>query len=365
MDGYGSKLAAHHYPIVVLAIHVDPLLVDVNVHPTKQEVRLSKEKELSRLITSAISNALVEKVEQTSAFSNLHNQRDTLVDQLEFNLNQDVVNTTRSKEPEVHEEESVFSAPKKDATEEKQTSSGYVNLNIPREDDKYIITKTWDKNVALQQTLTPFSSNQNNQEVISSGDETLANNLPRLAYIGQTDTYLISENNGDLFLVDQVAARRRLKFEQIFKMIAAKKIVQQGLLTPIVLEFGNLDFLQIKDRIEQIKTLGIHLEEFGQNSFIVRSYPTWIHNNIEESIRQILDSYLNLDKGKSNSLFKRVAALQAKREIKGKIKLSAAEGKQILLDLRKTTDPYHDADGRIVLIRMSQNELRKMFKRNE
>lgn len=148
-------------------------------------------------------------------------------------------------------------------------------------------------------------------------------------------------------------------------MIAAKKIVQQGLLTPIVLEFGNLDFLQIKDRIEQIKTLGIHLEEFGQNSFIVRSYPTWIHNNIEESIRQILDSYLNLDKGKSNRLFKRVAALQAKREIKGKIKLSAAEGKQILLDLRKTTDPYHDADGRIVLIRMSQNELRKMFKRNE
>lgn len=185
MDGYGSKLAARHYPIVVLAIHVDPLLVDVNVHPTKQEVRLSKEKELSRLITSAISNALVEKVEQTSAFSNLHNQRDTLVDQLEFNLNQDVVNTTRSKEPEVHEEESVFSAPKKDATEEKQTSSGYVNLNIPREDDKYIITKTWDKNVALQQTLTPFSSNQNNQEVISSGDETLANNLPRLAYIGR------------------------------------------------------------------------------------------------------------------------------------------------------------------------------------
>ena len=75
MDGYGSKLEARHYPIAVVSIKVDPLLVDVNVHPTKQEVRLSKEKELSRLITTAISNALVEKVEQTSAFANLENKR--------------------------------------------------------------------------------------------------------------------------------------------------------------------------------------------------------------------------------------------------------------------------------------------------
>ncbi len=97
LDGYGSKLAARHYPIIVLAIKVDPLLVDVNVHPTKQEVRLSKEKELGRLITRAISNTLVEKVEQISAFANLENKRDTLVDQLSFNLNQDVVNTARKK----------------------------------------------------------------------------------------------------------------------------------------------------------------------------------------------------------------------------------------------------------------------------
>ena len=365
MDGYGSKLTARHYPIVVLAIHVDPLLVDVNVHPTKQEVRLSKEKELSRLITSAISNALVEKVEQPDALSTLHTHRDTLVDQLAFNLNQDVVNTTRKSEPEVREEQPVFSAKEDETPAEEKGDAKYVDLNVPREDAKYIITKTWDKNVALQQTLTPFSSSTSNQEVISSGDETLANNLPRLAYVGQTDTYLIAENNGDLFLVDQVAARRRLKFEKIFQMIASKKVVQQGLLTPIVLEFGNLDFLQIKDKLDQIKQVGIHLEEFGQNSFIVRSYPTWIHENVEASIREILDNYLNLDKGKSASLFKRVAALQAKREIKGTIRLSAAEGEQILLDLRKTADPYHDADGRMVLIRMSQHELRKMFKKDE
>ena len=364
MDGYGAKLAARHYPIIVLAIQVDPLLVDVNVHPTKQEVRLSKEKELSRLITSTISNVFIKKTEQTSAFANLENKRETLVDQLQFNLNQNVVNTARKKTPEIHEnnEKPEFLAKPKKPEEEK---TDYVDLNIPREDDKYIITKTWDKNVLLQQDLRPFSNTLCDSEVISSGDETLANNLPQLSYIGQIDTYIIAENNSDLFLIDQVAARRRLQFEKIYEMLLSKKIVQQGLLTPIVLEFGNLDFIQIKDKIDQIKQIGIYLEDFGQNSFIVRSYPTWIHNDVEETIRQILDGYLNLDKGKSENLFKRVAAMQAKRDISGKINLAAAEASQILIDLRKTEDPYHDADGRLVLVRMSENELKKMFKRDK
>ncbi|NMB31758.1 MAG: DNA mismatch repair endonuclease MutL [Lactobacillus sp.] len=369
MDGYGSKLTARHYPIVVIAIHVDPLLVDVNVHPTKQEVRLSKEKELSRLITGAISDALLDKAEQSSGFANLENKRETLVDQLEFNLNQDVVNTTR-KTPEVHEEAEkpeflVKQEAKKAEEPKKETTHNYVDINIPREDDQYIITKTWDKNVALQQKLMPFSNKKVDQEVISTGDETLANNLPRLAYVGKMDTYILAENDGDLYLIDQVAARRRLQFEQIYQTITSKKIVQQGLLTPIVLEFGNLDFLQIKDKIYQIKQLGIYLDEFGQNSFIVRSYPTWIHEHVEESIRAILDNYLNLDKGKSQNLFKRVAALEAKHSVKGKINLSAAEGAQIIADLRKTSDPYHDADGQLILVRISQNELRKMFKKDE
>ena len=369
MDGYGSKLTARHYPIVVIAIHVDPLLVDVNVHPTKQEVRLSKEKELSRLITGAISDALLDKTEQSSGFANLENKRETLVDQLEFNLNQDVVNTTR-KRPEVHEEAEkpeflVKQEAKKAEEPKKETTHNYVDINIPREDDQYIITKTWDKNVALQQKLMPFSNKKVDQEVISTGDETLANNLPRLAYVGKMDTYILAENDGDLYLIDQVAARRRLQFEQIYQTITSKKIVQQGLLTPIVLEFGNLDFLQIKDKIDQIKQLGIYLDEFGQNSFIVRSYPTWIHEHVEESIREILDNYLNLDKGKSQNLFKRVAALEAKHSVKGKINLSAAEGAQIIADLRKTSDPYHDADGQLILVRISQNELRKMFKKDE
>lgn len=369
MDGYGAKLKARHYPVAVVAIKVDPFLVDVNVHPTKQEVRLSKEKELSRLITSAVSEVLVENQEQDDAFANLtKNRQASLVDQLKFNLNNDVVNTKREAEqiPEVHEEDAALLEQKKE-TDKQQTPSNpqYVDLSIPREDDHYVITPTWHENIVKQIQLTPFNDLKQGKNIISNGDETLANNLPVLKLVGQTENYLIAENNGDLFLIDQVAARRRLAFEKIKKAISAQKIVQQELLTPIVLEFGNLDFIQIKEKLAEIKKIGLYLEDFGQKSFIVRSYPTWIKGDTESAIRSILDSFLNLDQGEKDKLFERIAAQQAKKEVTGHVKLSLAEGSEILNNLRKTTDPYHDADGEMVIVRMSQNELRKMFKKDK
>ena len=141
--------------------------------------------------------------------------------------------------------------------------------------------------------------------------------------------------------------------------------MQQGLLTPLVLEFGNLDFLQIKSKIDEIKKIGIFLEDFGQDSFIMRSYPTWIHGDVEGSVRRILDSYLTVAHQTETTLFAKIAALQARKEITGHVDLSAGENVSLLADLRKSSDPYHDADGKVVLVRISQNDLRKMFKKDE
>lgn len=94
MDGYGNKLGGK-YPIAVLAIEADPLLVDVNVHPTKEEVRLSKEKELSRLITSAVTDALMDEDEASPLFQLTPFKDKTQLDQLEFNLKPNVVDTRR------------------------------------------------------------------------------------------------------------------------------------------------------------------------------------------------------------------------------------------------------------------------------
>ena len=360
MAGYGNNLTDKHYPIAVIKIKTDPLLVDVNVHPTKREVRLSKETELSRLITSAISSVLLKNDVKSDALSNLHSSKeDTLVDQLKFNLNKNVVQTKR---PNAGVDEINEQPP---AEIKHIQHSQYVNLDIPRDDEHYLITATWDDNVVKQCSLTPFTSKNTNNEIISSGDEVLAASLPELSFVGQTPMFIIAANNDDLYLIDQVAARRLLAFQKIIHELSNSKISQQGLLSPLILEFGNLDFLQIKEKIADIKKIGIFLEDFGQDTFILRSYPTWLKQNIEHSIRKILDLFLNVDQSNSQNLIKRIAADQAQREVSGRKKLTAADCRAILTDLRQIADPYHDAKGNLVIVRIRQSDLRKMFKRNK
>ena len=360
MAGYGNNLTDKHYPIAVIKIKTDPLLVDVNVHPTKREVRLSKETELSRLITSAISSVLLKNDVKSDALSNLNSTKeDTLVDQLKFNLNKNVVETKRPNAgiAEINEQPP--------AEIKHIQHSQYVNLDIPRDDEHYLITATWDDNVVKQCSLTPFTSKNTNNEIISSGDEVLAASLPELSFVGQTPMFIIAANNDDLYLIDQVAARRLLSFQKIMRELSSSKINQQGLLSPLILEFGNLDFLQIKEKIADIKKIGIFLEDFGQNTFILRSYPTWLKQNIEQSVRKILDLFLNVDQSNSQNLIKRIAADQAQREVSGRKKLTTADCGAILTDLRQIADPYHDAKGNLVIVRFRQSDLRKMFKRNK
>ncbi|WEV36482.1 DNA mismatch repair endonuclease MutL [Lactobacillus sp. ESL0677] len=359
MDGYGTHLASKHYPIAIVKVEVDPLLVDVNVHPTKQEVRLSKEREVSRLITNAISSTLLSLDNHSDGLANLTTaKQETLVDQLKFNLNKNVVDTKRVVPAnEIHES----SAPKITTLKHPQ----YIDLTIPRDDDRYLITKTWRDNVTRQKQLTPFVNSSSNSAVVSTGDEVLANNLPELTLVGQTRTYLVAASGEDLYLVDQVATRRLLRFIAIEQAILEQKITQQGLLTPLTLSFGNLDFLQIKDNLAAINKIGLFLEEFGTDTFILRSYPTWIKGDPELAIRAILDSFLNVDQTDTANLVKRIAARQADQEITGRTKLTNAEAGELLTKLRQTADPYHDARGNLVLVRLRQSELNKMFKKDK
>lgn len=360
LDGYGNNLTDRHYPIAVIRIKTDPLLVDVNVHPTKREVRLSKETELSRLITGAISSVLLKNDVKSDALSNLNSTKeDTLVDQLKFNLNKNVV---EMKRPNAGVDEINEQPP---AEIKHIQHSQYMNLDIPRDDEHYLITATWADNVAKQCSLTPFTSKNSNNGIVSSGDEVLAASLPELSFVGQTSIFIIAANNDDLYLIDQVAARRLLSFQKIIRELSNSKINQQGLLSPLILEFGNLDFLQIKEKMADIRKIGIFLEDFGQDTFILRSYPTWLKQNVEQSVRKILDLFLNVAQSNSQNLIKRIAADQAQREVSGRKKLTVADCGAILTDLRQIADPYHDAKGNLVIVRIRQSDLRKMFKRNK
>ncbi|WP_281508896.1 DNA mismatch repair endonuclease MutL [Lactobacillus taiwanensis] len=360
--GYGSKLRPRRYPIAVVKIELDPLLVDVNVHPTKQEVRLSKEQELERLLTTSISEALEKTPQIESGLDNLLTpKKATNIDQLKFNLNQDVVNTARPIEftPQVEADES---------NEVHETAAEFVSLDKVRNDDKYVITASWDENVAKQVQLDPFDAEKEEQKdgsVISSGDEILANTLPQLTYLGATKSYLIARHDEDLYLVDQVTAEKRLAYDKILQDLTSENISQQGLLSPLILDFSNVDYLKLKESLENLKEFGLFLEDFGQNSLILRTYPIWLQPNIEKNVRMILDLYLNQG---ANDLVKLKAQVTGEISRHQKIRrrtLNPAEAQDLLKKLSTSSDPYQDFEGKIIIVQLGENDLNKMFKKDE
>lgn len=383
LDGYGNKLGGK-YPIAVLAIEADPLLVDVNVHPTKEEVRLSKEKELSRLITSAVTDALMDDDEASPLFQLTPFKDKTQFDQLEFNLKPNVVDTRRPDdfqlevsqvaEPEGKtditnktETETETKETKEKAEEEKTSAPEYVDLNQVREDDQYVLTKTWDQHVQEQTALPPFAGGEEEagSPVTSKADQLLKHHLPALRLLGQMGGYLLAEHGGDLYLLDQVAARRRLEYDQILASLEKEENYQQGLLEPLVFDFSVYDYQKLKDQLPLLRQLGLEMEDFGQNTLLMHSYPTWLKGEVTVQVRELLDQLLSSRENDEKSLLKLVAAKAAESNASRRVNLTGAEAADLLLRLQTASDPYRDASGQVAVVRLSQNDISKLFKKGK
>lgn len=383
LDGYGNKLGGK-YPIAVLAIEADPLLVDVNVHPTKEEVRLSKEKELSRLITSAVTEALMDEDEASPLFQLTPFKDKTQLDQLEFNLKPNVVDTRRPDgfqlevsqvaEPEgktditnkKETEEKAEEENKQEEKEEKTSAPVYVDLNQVREDDQYVLTKSWDQHVKEQTALPPFAGGEEAASpVTSKADQLLNHHLPALRLLGQMGGYLLAEHDNDLYLVDQVAARRRLEYDQILASLEKEENYQQGLLEPLVFDFSVYDYQKLKDQLPLLRQLGLEMEDFGQNTLLMHSYPTWLKGEVTVQVRELLDQLLSSRENDGKSLLKLVAAKAAESNVSRRVNLTGAEAADLLLRLQTASDPYRDASGQVAVVRLSQNDLSKLFKKGK
>lgn len=348
MAGYGNKLAARSYPIAVLAIQVDPLLVDVNVHPTKREVRLSKEKQLGRLLTQIIAERLVPSASDLDALTQKNTRgQTTLVDQLQFSLNKNVTNTQR---------------PDPAPTRLAETNRDYVSLNQVRTDDKYVLTASWDENVKKQQQLPAFALQKADSVVLAPADAQLQYQLPLLTPLGQLPDTIIARHESDLFLVDKLAAIRWLKYETIISQLQQKS-QQQLLLTPLVLDFGHLDFLKLKKSLPQLAAIGLQLEEFGSDSFALHSFPVWLEGDLELTVRKIIDLYLNKKPEDRNSLLVQIAQMVTQKAGRSRKEMSRLEMTDLLNRLAKTSDPYRDAEGKLIIVRLSAAELRQMFRK--
>lgn len=393
INGYQSKLMVGRYPIAVLEITMDPLLVDVNVHPTKQEVRLSKEKELMELISRGIAESLrqinlipdvgenpsfkrkVEKIhteqldlpleEQPKKKSDLNYDPKTGIFYVEPKQPEPVETPVPLKEEIIEKTMTVpLETEQEKAAIVEETPEPLIEEEVPTEEQVY--------EEAANADHPEFDlSTQSGEKVIEQAITKLENEHPKerfpmLEYFGQMHgTYLFAQSKDGLYIIDQHAAQERIKYEYFREKIGDVSDDLQELLVPFVLDYPNNDAIKLKEQTELLQEVGIYLEEFGPNSFIVRAHPTWYPAGQEESIiREMIDMLL-VTGSVSVKKFREATAIMmsCKRSIKANHHLNEAQARVLLTDLAQCENPFNCPHGRPVLIHFSNSDMEHMFKR--
>ncbi|WP_395318777.1 DNA mismatch repair endonuclease MutL [Fructilactobacillus frigidiflavus] len=361
IDGYGSKLMVGRYPVSVINVEMDPSLIDVNVHPTKQEVRLLDSQELSNFIAKSIYAALSKQNLIPDALDNQSLKRG-LADHntMEVALNFDELDKQTTAT------ETLTSSVAVDQGTEPVAAVSTID-NQPSSEPVLVKTKAdltnpnvlEFKNYYLNERPDSPFGKQTQPEVETE-------RFPQLRFIGQVHgTYLIAESRDGMYIVDQHAAQERINYEKFRKQVGNVTADEQNLLVPIVLDYPASDALAIKGRLDLLESVGIKLESFGNNSFVIHQHPTWFEKGQEETtIREMIDWVLKNDK-LTTAAFREQAAIMTscKQAIKANHHLDQKQAQALLDNLHNCENPFNCPHGRPVLIHFSPSDLQTMFKR--
>ena len=336
-NAYRRYLIDKRFPIAIVNIEIDPFLVDVNVHPSKLEVRFSKEYKLKDLVYQGISDAL-SKVNLTYSPS--------------------VTNSRPKFVPDLQQMDFEFKY------DEQSNDEKIENENIL---DKRIYQET-----ILENQINTI--NESKKEYIVPDKQTIESKLEpkpkimkkKLLVKGQIHgSYIICEDETGMYIVDQHAGQERINYEYYLEKYANLDLSMRDLLVPITLEYPMSEFLIIEERKQILAKLGINLEIFGDNGYVIKQFPMWMQNIdehvfIEDMVTQLLhDNKVDVIKLQEHA----IATLSCKASLKANTHLSQ-EGMQNLIDnLMCCDNPYVCPHGRPTIIYYSTYEIEKLFKR--
>ncbi len=306
-DAYHTVLAETKFPIVVINIETDPTLIDVNIHPTKQDIKFSKLESLNDLLFSTIRTAL--------------NEAD---------------NTFKGYQEEV-----------------KESSVDYNHEN------NYRYTERKIEDVRLQ-----FDDEQ---EEIKYDSEAVKKEDIFIKPVGLAlGTYLIAQDENVMYMIDIHAANERINYERYMKALKERDVYTTSMLFPITLEYPKNEFMRIHDHIDVLRNVGFKVEEFGINTFRVTEHPSWLKEGYEEeSIRRIFELVSEIKGDFDRVKFNEKAAIRlaCKMSVKANTNIGYNEQEELLNRLFKCEFPYTCPHGRPTVIKYPIYELEKMFKR--
>ena len=314
-DSYHSYKPDNRYPITILNITVDPHIIDVNIHPTKMDIKFSKIEELCLLITNIIHDVISTK---------------TLIPEIEVKDEEPLVNS-----------DIVYEKPK------------YVEQTLD-------LSRVEEKEEAKVETLF--------KEIDEPIKLEIRERLPELYPIGLVHgTYIICENEIGMYLIDQHAAKERINYEKVLNALANPVHEVTSLLFPVTIELSNNEYIVLKQNMNILTDMGFKIEEFGINSIIVKEHPTWLPvGNEDLAIRKVVEMVVNLEHNFKLERFRdSLAALMAcKMSIKANTMITKEEMEHLIDDLRQCNNPFNCPHGRPTLVKFTNYDLEKLFKRS-
>lgn len=323
-DSYHSYKPDNRYPITVIHITVDPSVIDVNIHPTKMDIKFSKIDTLLELIGDTIKDTIGGK-----------------------NLIPEVV--IKESKPRYEE----------------------ITLNLEREESSikstekpFIVNDFYEDKITYEEDSGGDIVSQN-EETYNQYDEKEMSEMYPVGLVH--GTYIICQNEKGMYIIDQHAAKERCNYERFKKEMGKPNIASTPLLFPITMEFSNTEFMILKENLDILRDLKFEIEEFGVNSVIVKSHPTWLSKDYEEeSIRKIIEIVIHTEKDFDIEKFNEKVAtmMSCKKAIKANTNITMEEMEALVTDLRKCKNPYNCPHGRPTTIFYSNYDLEKLFKRS-
>jgi DNA mismatch repair protein mutL len=336
-NAYRRYLVDKRFPIAIVNIEIDPFLVDVNVHPSKLEVRFSKEYKLKDLVYQGISDTL-SKVNLTYSPPVTNNRPKFVPDlqQMDFEFKYD-----------------------EQSNDEKIENENILDKRVYQE--TILENKIDTINESKKEYIVP------DKQIVESKIEPKPKIMKKKLLVkGQIHgSYIICEDDTGMYIVDQHAGQERINYEYYLEKYANLDLSMRDLLVPITLEYPMSEFLIIEERKQMLAKLGINLEIFGDNGYVIKQLPMWMQNIdehvfIEDMVTQLLhDNKVDVIKLQEHA----IATLSCKASLKANTHLSQ-EGMQNLIDnLMCCDNPYVCPHGRPTIIYYSTYEIEKLFKR--
>ena len=417
IDAYGTLLMKNRYPLCVINIEMDPILLDVNVHPTKQEVRLSKEAELIRLIKEIIAERLSNYTYIPQGMNNVLTKKEkSRIEKLDFlseldtkfGIEEDAdISKKQLEDKIINEDDFIFG-------EDNLSSENNISVNDKNEnnDNSYSRKTNRVKSDLPDLSYNPHPKDNRNRfgekptkkeienfmnfskrdeieytenKVILGSDSELANShfdeiknakivqddetkvrtLPDLKVLAQIfKTYILSEADNKLYLIDQHAAAERYNYEKLQREFSDRKNYKKQMLIPLMFDFSVEEAAEVRNNLEKFEELGIVFEEFGDNSYVVREFPGWIEEDEEEMIKIIVEKVLKNNNITFNELRNdAIAMASCKMSIKANQILNEVEMNKVISDLYECKNPFTCPHGRPIITKMEKKDLEKMFKR--